>query len=316
MSFFTENRTREEAGRLDGQRREDARKFYDKYHHTFIDVHCPVCGRANDVTASGMIFESRYRVIWCDACACQYVNPRPTQDSLREYYSEYPSSQLLRDLYDRREIQDDDIRIRMVTDRMLDKSDKICEIGCGNGRFLDALARQGYGLLYGYDLDNTSKYSKEVGDHHFQVLCHFEVIEHMTDPFTFLLWARQHSSYMVFSTPNATGTEHIAAPFWRPRILAHAIYPPMHLQGFSVTNITHMLLRAGFGIRSLTTPGKYDVDLLGQTKEYAAFRDCLKGERILVQRALVEGLASTHMMVVACPIQPTGKDASLCMASK
>jgi hypothetical protein len=70
------------------------------------------------------------------------------------------------------------------------------------------------------------------------------------------------SGLMFFSTPNANGLEIKAAGYNDFRLLAHAIFPPMHLNAFSSTNLTHFAIRSGFKVVEITTPGKLDIDML------------------------------------------------------
>ena len=52
------------------------------------------------------------------------------------------------------------------------------------------------------------------------------------------------------------------------RILAHSIFPPMHLNAFSTTNILHFSLKNGFNLLELTTPGRLDVDMVTITSDF------------------------------------------------
>jgi hypothetical protein len=58
----------------------------------------------------------------------------------------------------------------------------------------------------------------------------------------------------------------LAAGYNDFRLLAHSIFPPMHLNAFSVSNVSHFAIRTGFKVVDITTPGKLDVDMLSLCK--------------------------------------------------
>ena len=72
----------------------------------------------------------------------------------------------------------------------------------------------------------------------------------------------KHNGVMFFSTPNADGLETLATGYNDFRLLAHSIFPPMHLNAFSVFNVGHFAIRSGFKVVEITTPGRLDIDML------------------------------------------------------
>jgi len=109
---------------------------------------------------------------------------------------------------------------------------------------------------------------------------------------------------MIFTTPNEYALESRSLSYNVPRMLACSILPPMHLNAFSTLNITHFAIRCGFGVISIETPGKMDVEMLEMQKENLnnnlARRIVSLNEehKELIQELLAFTGASSHMRCV------------------
>ena len=110
---------------------------------------------------------------------------------------------------------------------------------------------------------------------------------------------------MLFTTPNAGGLEVVASDYNSRRLLAHSIFPPMHLNAFSTTNIVHFAMRSGFKVRSISTPGKLDVDMVCQNSDDILDDEALRAliqmdetEKAAVQHIIANLMASSHMKCV------------------
>ena len=100
---------------------------------------------------------------------------------------------------------------------------------------------------------------------------------------------------MVFTTPNILGLDNRALGYNNMRYLAHALFPPMHLNAFSTQNIVHFLATHGFMVNEIETPGTLDID-------NSVFQDVARldqNTRALIQEFLVEMKMSSHMQCVA-----------------
>jgi 2-polyprenyl-6-hydroxyphenyl methylase/3-demethylubiquinone-9 3-methyltransferase len=290
---FSSNRSIEEAASIYQQRIEDALWVYEKHHHNFITRSCFCCGSKD--TSAIEPFQNTYGVHQCNWCNSLFVNPAPNPEALADYYNYGKCNELLGNLLKKRFsnssdfIMDERVQFVMSYIRKLPGHEvNLLEIGCNSGTFL---AKLQYFLrqeipektvhLFGIDIDNNSISAPVDNDlnlscanaenyvksafNQFDLILHFELIEHLVDPFTFskntydLL---KPGGYVIFTTPNANGLEMIASPYNQYRLLAHAIFPPMHLNAFSTTNMTHFALRAGFQMIHMDTPGKLDVDMV------------------------------------------------------
>ena len=109
---------------------------------------------------------------------------------------------------------------------------------------------------------------------------------------------------LLFTTQNSNGLEMMASNYNSYRILAHSIFPPMHLNAFSTTNILHFALRNGFNLRDLTTPGRLDVDMVTITSDFIkdkVFKEISnldKKNKGLLQNVISKLMCSSHMQCV------------------
>ena len=107
---------------------------------------------------------------------------------------------------------------------------------------------------------------------------------------------------MYFQTPNILGLDNVALPYNKFRPLAHGIFPPMHLNAFSTQNITSFVIRAGFKLKNIETPGNFDVDIVKHFAKKNNFYSMLKNfkdKQTLkkIQFLIRELRASSHMAV-------------------
>src|SRR5438094_225977 len=279
---FTQNRTVEEAERIFEQRIRDALDIYRRHHRQFVTRNCPVCGSSRYHARER--FHDAYGVAQCDWCASLFVNPAPSLAALTDYYNNSECNKLLHAIYRKRTNKPGDFindhRVVTVMGCLKQAGDpgdiRVLEIGCGSGSFLSklraaiesgstpALSVQEY---CGIDIDadaiargedpglklihsSVEEFARIQSGSYDIVLC-FELIEHLIDPSQFMQDSRRllkPDGLMVLTTPNETGLEMVASDYNSYRLLAHSIFPPMHLNAFSTANITHFALRNEFAV--------------------------------------------------------------------
>nr|VFJ60535.1 MAG: Methyltransferase domain-containing protein [Candidatus Kentron sp. DK] len=336
ISFLKENRTREKAEDIYNQRISDARDVFDMFKSEFIERDCPICGSGNKNELPR--FDWRYGVVLCEACQTMYVDPCPSFNALNYYYNECSCNiklgTLLRSRAGKKGIilSERSALVLNLIEKMLLKrnSIKVLEIGCNSGAFLqevnESLKKYQIDLvsLVGIDIDKNATdnpVSEEITLFHssaedfvkdrveeFDLILHFKLIEHLFDPYTFMIAVRdllKNNGATYFHTPNAIGMDNRALGYNDFRPLAHGIFPPMHLQAFTTQNILHFLLRAGLKLGEITTPGNFDVDIVKQfllPEANSVFSDIhkLDEECLGVFQAWIKELgASSHLSVLA-----------------
>jgi 2-polyprenyl-3-methyl-5-hydroxy-6-metoxy-1,4-benzoquinol methylase len=335
---FSENRSREEAKRIYNQRIKDAIRIYNKHKESFNHRNCPFCDSTR--YSNKKKFHECYGVCVCNRCASYFVNPAPSPAALNDYYNNARCNLLLDRLFKKRQektsnfIVDDRVKKVIEYIQILAKNKKntlkILEVGCGSGSFLSNLKKSvnyltsdKYKVDYsGIDIDNNAIASRVNEDlnlacssveeysnrkERFDIILHFELIEHLVDPASFMINSKTmltKNGLMIFTTQNQNGLEMVASDYNSFRLLAHSIFPPMHLNAFSTINIVHFAIRCGFNVLELSTPGKLDVDMVTQTKEYShdiafvALSELDSDTKGLIQYLVAKLKASSHMLCV------------------
>lgn len=335
---FIESRTYEEAFEIGKQRIEDAIKLYDTYFSEegkFVERPCPFCGSESYDNAEP--FQGRYGVAKCKRCNSLYVNPCPTQDVLNDYYNHYECNILLEKIYKKRAekpqnaILDSRIETIIKYMLMLDRNDiKILEVGCSNGSFLSKLRRrvEEKGInkqIYYVGVDTNDNAIREcvdselnlisatveeyldTTDEKFDIIWHSELVEHLIDPydvFQKMHYVMNSGGYMIFTTPNDASIEMKNISYNVPRVLACNILPPMHLNAFSTQNVALFVIRAGFNVVDISTPGKFDVEIFELEREHIDSEALLKIEALtenqkeMLQDLIVMAGGSSHMQCV------------------
>jgi 2-polyprenyl-3-methyl-5-hydroxy-6-metoxy-1,4-benzoquinol methylase len=335
---FEDNRSLEDAKEIYLQRIEDARYIFKKHKDSFNHRNCPYCG-ADDYSHIED-FDNSYKVAACNVCSGHYVNPCPDVNALSDYYNNGRCNILLEEIVKKRQNRKSvsfifDNRLAEVCDIILNrlnkKEIKILEIGCSSGIFLDKLQKYlseklpNYQFsLFGVDIDSNAICNSandslnlicqsiesylENANQTFDIILHFELIEHLFDPYNFILNVKKLLSddgYMLFTTPNYNGLEMIASSYNDFRLLAHGIFPPMHLNAFSTINISHFIIRAGLRLVNVSTPGNFDVDMvrIAQNKPersiWSYFNTLDENTLGFIQEMVKSLKCSSHMMVCA-----------------
>ena len=291
---FSENRTIEEGRKIFESRINDAKIIYDKFGSDFQCRPCPICGQDEYINLEKFI--NRYDICKCKICNSEYVNPVPSIDALSYYYNKCENNRLFSNLNLKRQKKDfrldsriDFIKkfVEKIISRRNEERINILEIGCNNGTFLSLLnefissiGAQSKIDLYGIDIDKSvieNTVDKSLNLHvlpaeqieelniKFDMILHFELIEHLRDPVSFINSIYENlfdGGFVIFTTANSLGLEIKAIGYNKTRLLAHSIFPPMHLNAFNTQNILLFANKNKFKLRTIETPGKLDMDLL------------------------------------------------------
>lgn len=335
---FESNRSVEEAVAIYNQRIVDAKIIYEKHKDVFFVRACPFCGSTSHEACEA--FHETYQIVRCRKCASEFVNPCPPKEAIADYYENCISNRQSTEVTSQRKttfnIDDRIPEIEAIISNQLggNKTIKILEVGCSSGLFLSNLRNyllQKYSSINfeisGIDLDsdaiankvdesislscNSAESLNQSGEHEnnsYDLIVHYELIEHLADPFGFMVTVKRllkQNGFCIFTTPNSHGAENLAVAYNSRRLLAHSIFPPMHLNGFNTTNISVFSYRLGFDLYKVTTPGKLDVDMICINKDYLTNDDFkrvanLSDESVkeLIQEYTIACLASSHMQCI------------------
>src|SRR5580704_10671359 len=98
-------------------------------------VPCHICSSTDHAT----YMEARgYRIVQCRKCGLWFVNPQPTVEELRQFYTTYDDGVQWRNLEERfnRGVRDAILRIK--------RFGAILDVGCGSGNFLRCMKEKDF----------------------------------------------------------------------------------------------------------------------------------------------------------------------------
>ena len=257
--------------------REDVDKLFDK--NRFETHPCPACGSVEFRAA----FEKMgFHYVLCEACGTLYANPRPTQKQLDEFYSRSKSVKIfVKDYFmpfveARREKIFKPRAEEFAREFPQFRDKRIGDVGAGFGLFLEELHKlwpeanlcaiepsaDMVQICKDKGLSVVPKMFEDLSeqDGTFDVLCAYELFEHLCAPDTFLQKANASLSMggcLLMTTLNGQGFD--IQLLWEEH---KNINPPHHLNFINPAAIRILLERCGFSVDSVTTPGRLDWDIV------------------------------------------------------
>lgn len=288
-----------------------------------LPISCPACHGEGEPAFS----KSGFDYACCPACWTLFASPRPVAEAFNRYYRDSPSTRFWATTFYRETeaVRREKIwkpKAAQVTAAIaaLGGSRHVVDIGGGYGTFAEEVrALGGFELtviepsvhlasvcrLKGLSvverfLEETCRSDLPAGAKSF---VSFEIFEHLHDPDAFLAALCRlmgPGDLFIFTTLNGAGLD--IQVLWEH---ARAVSPPHHLNFFNPRSVRMLAARHGLETLEATTPGRLDIDIVGnQVKDV---RDRFWGtflalagerERQLAQRFLVEAGFSSHMMIV------------------
>ena len=306
--------------------KEDIKEYFsDK--SKFVHIVCPACAK-ND--ASFEFEKNGFSYVQCKNCGTLYVNPRPSEEAIRNFYAgskstKYWAEHFYKETEEQRREKIFRPRASMIQD-FIGKSKKIntfADIGAGYGTFLDEvrkldLVKNILAIEPSEDLATILRNKgfeiikmpiEECGDvlrNKVNLATSFELLEHVFSPENFFssVWKiLADGGYFIFTTLNINGFD--LQVLWDK---SKSISPPHHLNFFNLDSAKILLKRCGFETVKAFTPGKLDVDIVKnmcseQNIEVSRFVKLLINSdemtRANFQSFLRENSSSSHMCFIA-----------------
>jgi len=315
--------------KCDELRLEDIKVFFAD-QKKFKKVNCPACDSNNyQLEFKKNIFQ----FCRCKKCWTLFINPRPSQQQLSNFYSQSKSiafwSEYIFPKSEKARIKNIFIpRTKLVAD-ILKKYyglpiRTLIEVGSGDGFFL-RLARDFKIAKKILAIEPSKKAAEKCRAAGFEVLekmvedveleikadavVSFELIEHLFSPRDFIKGCRKilkNKGIFILSTPNIEGFDLTVLG-----VLSDNIAGPSHLNYFHLDSIKKLLSDEGFEVLDILTLGELDVDIV-KNKIDSGLLDCKKlpflGRLIRdnrndfngrLQKFLQGNRSSSNMLVVA-----------------
>jgi SAM-dependent methyltransferase len=235
--------------------------------------HCPACGRASGHSRGR---KNDFQLLSCQTCATLYTAMNPDPNREQDYDAYYTAENLTVPTF-----------INSILDEIVAtfepyrKNNRLLDVGCGAGTFLEAAARAGWEAM-GVEVSRTA--AEHVGGRGFEVFCgelenatypdeHFdvviasEVLEHVSDPRAMLegiARVLQPGGLLWATTPHGRGiSARILGLEW------NNVCPPEHLQLFSVVGIKGLLYDVRFRRVEVATHGTNPFEILHSMRRRA-----------------------------------------------
>lgn len=223
-----------------------------------IHGHCPSCLSDNIKVLKGYEDFHLYR---CQNCHLAFSNLIPEEDLLSRVYDQYGRNDYLSPITVQR------YRDLLTEFESFRQNNKLLDIGCGNGFFLDEALKSGWkacGTEYadkaikinedkGIKMFRGDLSSIDFGDLKFDVITSFEVLEHLPDPASHLkklTGLLRKGGLLYLTTPNFDSlNRRLLKNKW------NVISYPEHLCYFNKKSLNHLMEKSGMKKQKLSVEG-------------------------------------------------------------
>ncbi len=211
--------------------------------------------------------EGEFTVSECDACGHQYLNPRPTRETIHQHYREEYDQYVVAGQGSRLTQLDHDYgqrkRLRMLK-RHIDGG-RLIDVGCGGCAFLLSAARSGNWEVLGVEPSRTTAEAcqsqlglpvlastwaeADVADESADLVTLWEVLEHLHDPVETIRKCRRvlrPGGVLAISTPNRDSLD---ARLFGPHWVGYEL--PRHLHMFRQAQLQALLSAEGFVVEEV-----------------------------------------------------------------
>jgi SAM-dependent methyltransferase len=221
------------------------------------EIPCPICEKSE---SNPLHQEGAFQMVRCTSCQFIYLNPRPTNESLFSFYQHYlPEEESSIESWQR--------MMQPVFKRAANLiqhhkgSGRLLDVGAGFGFFLAEMRGRGWEVTgveisrkaidYARDVLGLTVHPgplEEVGfpENYFDAVTGFYVIEHLSNPMTFLIECYRiikPGGLLLLRYPHTTPIKNLLHLFG----MENRLYDlPAHLSDFSPEMIQKCLERVGF----------------------------------------------------------------------
>ena len=247
-------------------------------------IGCPLCGARSERILTDRLRRGSGRVFFCEACQHGFLDLKPDFD-MKEYYGEEyrkeysnkanaskTNAQELFDVYRRYQAS----RLEVI-EPSLSENKSLIEVGCSAGQFIDHV-KKNVRLVNGIELDKDccsfvnneikiscdNNYLPESAfrDERYDIVCAFQVMEHVPDPVSFLselIDASAPDGEIFVEVPNLHDP---LISVWDNNAYKDFYYHSAHLHYFSKDSLLKVAMDAGVNVQNVRFVYTQDYNLL------------------------------------------------------
>lgn len=294
----------------------------------FVKVNCPACQSKEYFLK---FKKNKFQFVSCKKCRTLFINPRPTEKILENFYRYSKSIKHWNDKIfpvteKERRKNIFQPRAKIVLDLCREhkvSTKKIVDVGAGFGTFCEEIKKMSvFEKVIAIEpseslaascrkkgIEVIEKNVERINIKNVDVVTNFELIEHLHNPKKFVRFCNKilkPNGLFFITTPNIEGFD--------LKILGKMsdnVNGPNHLNYFTPNSLSFLLRESGFEILELLTPGKLDVELVRRKiidEEFSLpdnnflnfiLKNKKREYRDSFQNFLVENKISSHLWVVA-----------------
>ena len=310
--------------------RQDSLKFFGQAGALAV-VPCPACGSSEmteEFQKDGFGYAS------CTECQTLYARNRPSPEALNSFYASSDSTafwvnEFFKPKAEARRTKIFRPRAEYVATRLgPDPGWLIGDVGAGFGLFVQEMRKLWPASSYvaiepsaeqaaicrkaGIETEERVLEELEGYDEKFDLLCAFELIEHLRAPGVFLGAIKKilkPGGVLLATTLNGLGFD--IQVLWEA---SQSVYPPHHLNFLNPGSLRLLLQNTGFSVTEIETPGRLDWDIVegatlgGQADPGRFFRMFAQQgspeAKAELQQWLARNRLSSHMRALARKDKP------------
>lgn len=305
------------------------------FQQDFVLVACPACAES----CADLEFQ-KYSLDYqrCRNCRSLYISPRPREEHLVSFYQNsknyafwnqyiFPASDVARR---ERIFRPRAARVHEICLRSGATPKRLVEVGAAFGTFCEEIAKLDFvqEIIAVEPTPGLAQTCRDKGinvleqpieevclpDESIDVVCAFEVLEHLFSPADFLRKVHrllEMGGLVILTNPSCDGLDVVVSPQHSSTVDAE------HLNYLNPSSMAVLLQRTGFELLEVTTPGKLDAELVRKMflEQQLRRREHPFLYQVLVERwetsgarfqdFLAENLLSSHMWTVARKSSPT-----------
>jgi 2-polyprenyl-3-methyl-5-hydroxy-6-metoxy-1,4-benzoquinol methylase len=242
------------------------------------NIPCAVCGETQSSTYYEQVHNrlnlgEMFTIATCNKCGFKYLNPRPTIDSISQYYDveEYHPHKISEEsIIDKIYLKVRDINIKTkkkLLNKLSPNNKTLLDVGCGTGEFIEAMQINGW-TVAGMETAKEARDTAQKSDiniyddlskikNQFNTITMWHVLEHIHDiPHLMNNLKRllTDDGFLVIAVPNI---DSIDARFYKKNWIA--LDTPRHLYHFTPKDIVSLMNKFNFEVIQIRNNLYFDV---------------------------------------------------------